>query len=567
MTGRPQQPSNIASHLTRQATERPHALAIAAPAGRDRDGRTSHVHYTYRQLEDDSNRIAAGLGSYGIGPGVRTALMVTPGLDLFALAFALFKIGAVPVLIDPGLGRKGIGSCLADAQPEAFIGIPKAHIARRLFRWGRATIRTNITVGARGWGGTSLREVRQSGAGAGAVDIATKSEDVAAILFTSGSTGAPKGVVYTHGTFAGQVERIRETYQIQPGEIDLPTFPLFALFDPALGMAAVIPEMNPTRPADVDPVKIIQAIEDFGITNMFGSPALIRRVGGYGAEHGVKLPTLRRVLSAGAPVPASALERFASMLNPGVEIFTPYGATEALPVASIGSAEVLGDTRTETDRGKGVCVGKPVSGIEVAVIPITDEPVLRWGDVKPLPKATIDDPARSIGEIAVRGDHVTCQYYNRAAETTLAKIHNDDGTVWHRMGDVGYIDEKDRLWFCGRKSHRLVLDDGTEMHTIPCEAVFNVHPAVYRTALVGVPDSAGALEPVLCVELEPDSVAKTAAARETVCQELAALGAQYPHTRAIQRFLLHPGFPVDIRHNAKIFREKLAVWAAGLPNR
>ncbi|MEM7168254.1 MAG: fatty acid CoA ligase family protein [Planctomycetota bacterium] len=541
---------NIADHLTLQAQERPYSLAIAAPAGRDSSGRTRHVHYTYRQLEDDSNRIAAGLLQLGIGPGVRTALMVTPGLDLFAVVFALLKSGAIPVLVDPGLGRKGIGSCLADAAPEAFIGIPKAHLARRLFGWGRQTVRTAITVGGKGWGATTLQEVRRRGSQAARPGTSTRPEDVAAILFTSGSTGAPKGVVYTHQTFLGQVERIRTTYDIRPGEIDLPTFPLFALFDPALGMAAVIPEMNPTRPADVDPRRIIQAIEDFGVTNMFGSPALINAVGRYGEKHGTKLPTLRRVLSAGAPVPAAVLERFAGMLNEDTQVFTPYGATEALPVASIGSDEVLTETRQQTESGNGVCVGLPVAGVDVDVIPIHDRAIDRWDDAGTLPRG-------EIGEIVVRGDHVTREYFRRPAETALAKIVDPSAPVRHRMGDVGYLDDRGRLWFCGRKSHRVLLDDGTTLHTIPCEGVFNVHPAVYRTALVGVTE-AGRTLPVLCVELEAGAAIDPA----TLRRELAALGKAHDHTRIIERFLIHPAFPVDIRHNAKIFREKLAVWAA-----
>ena len=158
----------------------------------------------------------------------------------------------------------------------------------------------------------------------------------AAILFTSGSTGVPKGAVYTHGIFAAQVDILRRLYGIEPGEIDLQTFPLFGLFAPALGMTTVVPDMDATRPALVDPHKIIDAVEDFGVTNLFGSPALLNRVGRFGAEHNIKLPSLKRVLSAGAPVSASVIERFAAMLNPAPQIFTPYGATR--PCRSVPSA-------------------------------------------------------------------------------------------------------------------------------------------------------------------------------------------------------------------------------------
>jgi acyl-CoA synthetase (AMP-forming)/AMP-acid ligase II len=375
-------------------------------------------------------------------------------------------------------------------------------------------------------------------------------DETAAILFTSGSTGIAKGAIYTHGIVAAQVEALRRLYDIQAGEIDLATFPLFALFAPALGMTAVIPNMDPTRPARVHPPNIIRAIEDWGVTNMFGSPALLNALGRWGVEHGVKLPSLRRVISAGAPVPAPVIERITTMLGPDAEVFTPYGATECLPVASIGSREILGETRHMTDVGAGVCVGRPVPEVEVAIIPISDEPIPAWDESLRL-------PPNQIGEITVTGPFVTRAYHARPEATALAKMAGKAGTIWHRMGDVGYLDDRGRLWFCGRKTHRVTTPAGT-LYSIPVEAVFNTHPAVYRTALVGV-GPAGKPTPVLCVELEPNARGTD---REKLSRELLDLGAKHEHTRGIKTILYHPAFPVDVRHNAKIFREKLAVWAA-----
>ncbi len=542
---------NIAAHLPAMARQYPETMAVVFPNGRDDAGKIRFTHYTFRQLDEESNRLARGFESLGIRRGTRTVLMVAPSLDFFALTFALFKVGAVPVLVDPGIGIRNLRICLAEAEPEAFIGIPKAHLARVILGWARKSLRIQVTVGRRfGWGGTTLDHVRQAGSAPESYEMAeTQSSDRAAILFTSGSTGVPKGVVYSHGMFADQVEKLRRLYRIEPGEIDLPTFPLFALFAPALGMTAIIPEMDATRPAHVDPVKIIEAIEQFKVTNMFGSPALINRVGRYGEAHRVKLPTLRRVISAGAPVSAKVLERFSKMLSPGVQIFTPYGATEALPVCSIGSDEILRDTRAQTDQGAGVCVGRPVEGVDVKVIRISDDPITAWANELVL-------PARQTGEIAVKGTNVTREYFHRPESTALAKITDPAGGFYHRMGDVGYADETGRIWFCGRKSHRVVTPQGI-LFTIPCEAVFNTHAAVFRTALVGV-RRGDKIEPVLCVELEPDARPRN---REELFTELRALGAKHAHTRAIQTFLCHPGFPVDIRHNAKIFREQLAGWA------
>jgi len=536
---------NIAAHLPEMARRQPDTAAIVFPRQKRR--------MSFSELDSMSDSIAHGLIGIGICRGVRTVLMVTPSPEFFALTFALFKVGAVPVLIDPGLGIKNLKKCFAEAQPHAFIGVPKAHIARLIFGWGKDSIRILLTVGRRlSWGGTTLSDLIKENPLKTPVTLApTRQEDVAAILFTSGSTGAPKGAVYSHGNFAAQVEALRAVYGIEPGEIDLPTFPLFALFAPALGMTAVIPEMDFTRPGSVNPVKIIEAINGYGVTTMFGSPALINRVGRYGVKHQIKLPTLRRAISAGAPVPAAVLERFTSLLNPGVQVFTPYGATEALPVCSIGSSEILESTRQITDAGGGVCIGRPVEGIRLEVIEISDEPIYRWDE-------SLRVPTGKIGEIIVQGEQVTKGYYNRPEADHLSKIGDmETGSFFHRMGDLGGRDENGRVWFCGRKSHRVETAEGP-LFTIPCEAVFNTHPQVYRSALVGV-GTPGELTPVICVELEKGVKVD----RKLLREELLAIARDHIHTHCIETILFHRSFPVDIRHNAKIFREKLAVWAAG----
>ncbi len=543
---------NIASHLPQMASQQPNTVAVHFPYKHDSNKQPIYQTYTYAELDQQSNRIAAGLETIGIGRGVRTVLMVNPSLDFFALTFALFKVGAVPVLIDPGMGIKNLKVCLAEANPEAFIGIPKAQVARLLFGWGKPALKTILTVGSSiFWGGTSLKKLIAPIAENFDYKIyPAAADDTAAILFTSGSTGVPKGAVYSHGNFTAQVEALKTAYNITPGEIDLPTFPLFALFAPALGMTSVIPEMDFTRPGSVEPQNIIDPIKRFNITTMFGSPALIRRVGQYGEEHGIKLPSMKRAISAGAPVPAVVLERFVKMLNPEAEVFTPYGATESLPVCSIGSKMILEETRFATDQGKGVCIGFPVPSIVLHIIGIDDKEIKNWHT-----GLLVSDGV--IGEIVVKGAQVTKNYFNRDESTRLAKIAiAGEDEFYHRMGDLGYRDQQGRIWFCGRKTHRIVTPTDT-LFTIPCEAIFNTHKQVYRTALVGC-GAIGSHQPVLCVELEQGI---DTSAQEQISSELRQIALTNPLTKDIDQFLFHPQFPVDIRHNAKIFREKLAVWA------
>lgn len=534
---------NISRPLTEMARLQPDTDAIIFPQEQRK--------LTFLELDQESDRIARGLGRIGINRGMRVALLVTPSPELFAVTFALFKCGAVPVFIDPGIGARNMKGCLAEAEPEAFIGIPKAQVARRLLGWGRATIRIIVTVGGgRIWGGTPLDELRRGDEKSAYTPAETRHDDVAAILFTSGSTGPPKGAIYTHGTFAAQVEALCEMYDIRPGEIDLPTFPLFALFAPALGMTALIPLMDFTRPGSVDPRMILGPAADFAATTMFGSPALLNRVGRYAETHNIKLTNLKRVISAGAPVPASTLKRFAALLPPDSQIFTPYGATEALPVCSIGSNEILGETGRMTGEGRGVCIGTPVASITLAIIAINDVPLDTWNDKLAL-------PMWEVGEITVRGPQVSNAYLNRPEATRMAKIADPAGGIWHRMGDVGYRDDKGRVWFCGRKAHRVITATET-LYTIPVEGVFNTHPDVFRSALVGISAQDGFQRPLLCVELETKQSSTT---QQRIRAELLELGSRYPHTKGITDILFHPAFPVDIRHNAKIFREKLAVWA------
>ncbi len=544
---------NIAAALTEMAARQPYTPAIMVPHGRDELGNVAYTHYTYRQLDQQSDFIARGLEQIGIGRGVKTALMVKPSLEFFALTFAIFKAGAVPILIDPGIGTRSLKTCLGEAEPEAFIGIPKAHLARVLLGWSRSTIETLVTVGGRRWlwGGYTLGQVRDLGESDDPYEPpATRADELAAIVFTSGSTGIPKGVIYRHGQFVQQVKMLREMLGIQPGEIDLPCFPLYALFDPALGMTTVVPDMDFTRPAHVDPRNIIGPIEDFGVTNMFGSPSLLNTVGRWGAERGVKLPTLRRVISNGAPVPAAVQERFCGMLADGVEVVTPYGATEALPVCTIGSSEILSETAAKTEGGAGVCVGRPVAPTEVAIIRIDDDALECWDD-------SLRVPDGEVGEITVRGPTVTREYHARPEQTALAKIVDGD-TFWHRMGDLGYLDEQGRVWFCGRKVHRVETADGT-LFAVRCEGIFNRHPRVFRSALVGV-EREGTVEPEICIELE-SSVSSSDHGQ--IRDELLILGGSVEMTAGIRSAHFHPGFLVDIRHNAKIHREQLAGWAQG----
>lgn len=543
-------PRNIAHHLRTMAEREPHRRAVVCPEGRDAGGRVRYTHLTYRQLEQASDAIARGLNRIGVRAGTRVALLVRPSLDFFSLAFALAKTGAVIVVVDPGIGPRRVGRCLAEAEPEAFAGIPLAHVARTALRWAPKSIHTLITVGRRwGWGGHSLADLYDEASDPYQI-FEPEPDACAGIFFTSGSTGPPKGVVYTHDIFGAQIEFLRERFQVAGNEIDLPTFAPFALFDPALGMTAIVPDMDASNPARADPAKLVEAIRDHGVSQLFGSPAVVELLGRYAEREGITLPTVRRVLSAGAPARPDALERLVNAIHPDAEFYTPYGATEALPVTAIEGREILSETRHETARGGGVCVGAPIRQVSVQIIRITDDPISEWSD-------DLLVPTGEVGEIVVQGPIVTQTYHGRPDANAAAKIRHEGGRVMHRMGDLGRFDEKGRLWFYGRKAHRVETVDGA-LFPVACEGIVNQHPDVFRSAVVGV-GAPGQQEPVLLVEPEQDARRTGDTLTDSVlelCREHAALA-------RIERALVHPGFPVDRRHNSKIDRPALAEWVQG----
>ena len=513
-------------------------IALKIPRGRTQAGEIDYLALTFAELDTEVGRWTARLADAGIGRGDRTLVMVRQGLPLIAAAFALFRIGAVPVIIDPGMGLKSFLSCVARSRPRALVGIPLAQWVSRIFRGPFRSVA--VRVGASG----SLTAQLPRSARPVPPEVSSATTDLAAVLFTSGSTGAPKGVCYEHGMFEAQVRLIREAYAIEPGEIDLPMLPIFALFNPALGMTTIVPEIDPRRPAQVDPAKIVQAIQQEKVTNSFGSPTLWHKISVHCRAQGITLPTLRRVLCAGAPVPADLWRHSREFLPAGL-LHSPYGATEALPVATISSAEA------EPGSFRGACVGRALPGIGVKVIPLTDDPIPSLERVQLCARG-------EIGELVVHGPVVTKTYDALPEATARAKIADPTtpGAVWHRMGDCGWLDERGRIWYCGRKAERVETLSGT-LHTEPCEQVFRSHPRATRCALIGI-GSGGRQRPAIVIET---MVANSGEAR-ALARELRALALQHAHTAEIKTFYFHPKFPVDVRHNAKIHRLTLATWAA-----
>ena len=546
---------NVAGRLTMVASIAPGAIAIAEPDGPPQpDGLRNYSLTTFGSLDQRSDDIAKGLIAWGLKPGMRIAMLVPFGAGFIELVFALMKAGVVTILVDPGMGRKHLVRCLSDSHPDGFIGIPKAQAIRSLLRRRFPKAKWNVTIGRRFfWGGKTLQQVIELGKthkDSIGLPRVERSDD-AAVIFTTGSTGPPKGVLYTHGIFHTQIDRIRERYDIHRGSRDLACFPLFGLFDAVMGVTTIIPDMDPTKPAAVNPERLIEAATQWQIDQSFGSPALWNTVVRWAEANNIErpFPTLKRILSAGAPVPVETLAKLRTLIDPDANIMTPYGSTEALPLASIESREVIAETGPASLKGKGTCVGTRFEGVTWRVIEIEDGPVTNISQTKEVERG-------KIGELMVTGPMVTQKYVVRSDQNSLHKVA-DGKRVWHRMGDVGYLDARDRFWFCGRKGHRVTAGKRT-LFTVPCEAIFNGHPAIYRSALVPRGQRPNQ-QPVMIVEPHPDQMPTTPQTREQLIGELLELAARNPLTRRITEIIVwETPLPVDIRHNSKIFREKLS---------
>lgn len=533
--------SNVARHLRIAASDRPEGLATKTPVGVSPTGEVRHATRTFRQLDQESDAAASHLARAGLAAGDRVLLAVRPGHDLIVGMFALLKLGAVPVAIDPGMGWRSFLDCVRRSRPTALVGVRAATFLSRLPFAAFRTLRARVTVGS-AWR-QALATTSPTPRPLAEVDPDT----LAAILFTSGSTGAPKGVCYTHGMFDAQIELVRSTYGIRPGETDMAMLPLFALFNPALGTTTVTPLLDPSKPLAADPGPLVSALIAEKVTCSFGSPAVWGKVADHCETRGLKLPDLRRLLIAGAPVSGELLAKL-RVIAPRCETHTPYGATECLPVTTVAAEELLGEARQRALRGDGTCVGRPVSGVEIRVIRETDGPLATLAEATPC-------AVGEIGEIIATGPSVTREYDGLPEATRAAKIA-DGARVWHRMGDLGSLDAEGRLSFFGRRVEKVRAADG-DLPTESIEPAFRQHPQVFRCALIGLGEAPAQI-PALVVEPRAGAFPADDKARERFIAELRGVAKSCPPAGRVQHIVFQRALPVDVRHNAKIHRLQLA---------
>ncbi len=476
----------------------------------------------------------------GVRAGDRVALLVPPGVDLTVCLYACWRMGAVTVVADAGLGARGMGMALKAAAPDYLVGIPRALAAARALGWPgrRIAVQEPSQVERRVLGiWSSLDEIRRMGDGQPSPPPPSP-EDLAAVAFTSGATGPAKGVRYRHHQAQAQRDSLVALYEIGPDDRLVAAFAPFALYGPAMGISSVVPDMDVTAPATLDAGALGEAVAAIDATLVFASPAALANVcdtaDALTERHREALASVRLLMSAGAPVSPLLLERAASLM-PNAEPHTPYGMTEVLPVADITLASIL-----DAGERDGVCVGTPIEGVDVLIDPL-DPLGVPVGE--PTPEAGIS------GEVCIRAAHVR-DGYDRLW-VTQHRASQPPG--WHRSGDVGHIDEVGRLWIEGRLVHVISSDRGP-ISPVSIEHAAQSVGSVELAAAVGVGPS-GTQRVVVVIEPSPRPRRPGLASRELTDQVRTAVGVE------VAAVLVVPALPVDTRHNSKIDRTRVARWA------
>lgn len=506
-----------------------------------------YSYITFQELEKRINKYQRGLAGLGLEAGDRVLMLVPAGDEFLALSYAVMARGAIPIFIDPGIGKDNLLRCVSDINPDVLIGSPKAQLLRLKKKEIFPNLKFHLTVSD--WlytGGPTLSYLKRFSS---RPLPAVNAGEVVFIAFTSGATGVPKGVVFTQQMLEEQLRIFSDVVGLEPGRKDLPLLPIFSLFQLALGVCSVFPPIDSARPLSVGPDKIMKIVKDLRIDYSFGSPTLWNKIAEYCIRSGSDLAPLSKILMAGAPVSDEVRNRAERLLPAGV-VYTPYGATEALPVTMVTAADIEQRSNCVARGGEqGTYVGKAVDGVRLRVI----EPV--EGAIENISEVTFLEPA-CIGEVIVSGKNVSPFYFEREEATLSAKI-NDGDDFWHRMGDLGYIDPQGGLYFCGRIAHAV---HGAEriFYSVPIESIFNEHPKVKRSALVSLgADSV----PGIAIEPYPHNWPQSRKDRENFQLELLELARESQIAREIVHVFFHPSFPVDSRHNAKIFRDRLSTWA------
>jgi acyl-CoA synthetase (AMP-forming)/AMP-acid ligase II len=415
---------------------------------------------TFFELERQVKHTANYFLKKGIQRGDRILVFVPMCIDLYRIVLALFKIGAAAVFLDEWVSKKRMEECCKVAQCKAFIGIPKA---RLLSLFSSELRKIPIHLGTKYISGikNNLRKA------------SVQSGETALITFTTGSTGIPKAANRTHGFLREQFKVLVEKINPQPGEVSIPALPVVLLINLGAGCTSLITDFKAGKPELMDANKILNQINFYKVRTIVASPFFIKELAKRAIIETIKLPTLKKVFTGGAPVFPSEAKIYKQAF-PVTDIEIVYGSTEAEPISSI-NVETLIEEHSLTN---GLNVGKPDRNAQVKIIQLYDGNI-ECADEIAFQKLVL--PEGVIGEIVVSGPHVLDAYFNNETALKRNKIFVES-QCWHRTGDSGFTVDGN-LFLTGR-CNALILWDNKIISPFLYEGYFQTIPGIEMGTLL-----------------------------------------------------------------------------------
>jgi len=539
--------NNVLSYLYDHAQQFPDRVAIRWVDGPDiaawskhhRDAKP-HRQVTFLEFMHLVDAVAAGLAGLGITTGDRVIIFLPMSLPMYVAMFAVQKLGAIAVFLDSWARSSHLGASAACATPKAMISHKAAfELIAGVEEFKQMPLRVIAGPGEGASYSATLEQLLQT---QGQVPLAAVTGDATALItFTTGSSGTPKGANRTHRFLCAQHEALAKVLPYTPVDIDMPAFPIFSLNNLASGVTTILPAVNLAAPASHDGAALVGQIIHGPISCTTLSPSMLNGVSHYCLEQGVTLPSLRRVVTGGAPISKDDVAAF-KKVAPHAEIWVLYGSTEVEPMAHIEATEMLTSAFGEDPEivEEGVNVGHISDELRYKFIHIVR------GDITLPGKgwADLEVAAGEVGEFIVTGDHVCRDYYNNPEAFRKSKIVDQDGSVWHRTGDLGRLDKGGNLWIVGR-IHNVIERGGRYFFPVRAEVILKRLAFVENGAFLGLPDPALVARNAVVLQLRQDATLDGTAIAEAK-RLLAKNGIPVDSLYAVEEI------PMDPRHHSKV---------------
>lgn len=444
-----------------------------------------HDSVDVEQLHYTVGKLAGGLKNQGIQKGDRVIVFIPMSFPMYAMMFALQKIGAIAVFLDSWARRDQLNISAEVVSPKAVISFEKAF----QFLDGIESIDKidlKISVGPCEKTYSTSFEKLMSEQTWSEIEPVEK-EHTALITFTTGSSGTPKGADRSHRFLASQHYALNRHIPYKSDDIDIPAFPIFSLNNLAAGVTTTLPAIDVGAPNPLDAPMLIAQIKTMNVSCTTLSPSLMNALSSYCNEHKIILNELRRIITGGAPVSKDDV-RHIKQCAPHAEVLILYGSTEVEPMAHINDVDMLKEDKLSKDPqwvDEGVNVGRFDEGLQVKFLKIERGPVTISSKTD---WSYLEVPKGHVGEIIVSGEHVCERYYNNEEAFYKSKIVDVDGTIWHRTGDLGRFDSNDNLWIVGR-IHNAIERDGQYLFPVRAEVILKRMPFTKHVAFLGMKDN------------------------------------------------------------------------------